>query len=325
MRLEKRNLYDEGEYDHIGTYGFCPNIVPYIHEDDVERPAVLVVPGGAYRFCSPTEGEPVALNFYDRGFQTFVVTYTTNPLDMSPVGKQALNDLARAVRLIRHYAAEYHVRKDMIAICGFSAGGHATASLCVHFREVTEPNGTYADESPRPDLSILAYPVITSDPSYTHLESMELLLGNDMTDEQLQFTANEKNVSEETPPAFIWHTFDDNTVPPRNSIEYAKALNEKGVPVSLHVFTKGMHGLATADGKSAVTMDNSYTYEPLVILMEALKKGLIRPGGLKDPVKDIGKLERQLLRREYDEAVREPEAEVWTELAEKWMKSMFKK
>lgn len=325
MRLEKRYIYEKGEYTHPGTYGFCPSIVPYIHEDGIRRPGVLVVPGGAYRFCSPTEGEPVARSFYERGFQAFVITYTTNPLDISPVRRQALEDLARAVRYIRHNAEEFCLEKGKLAVCGFSAGGHAAASLCVHNDETVESNEKYREKSARPDLSILAYPVITGDGAFTHAESIDLLLGKDRTEEELLFACNEKNVKTDTTPAFIWHTFDDGTVPVRNSLEYAAALREKGVPVSLHIFTTGIHGLSTADGNSEVTSGNAYTYEPLMILMDAMLDGRIGPGDLPDPAKDIGKLERQLLRIDNDVAVREPEAQVWVDLASDWMNAMYER
>ena len=325
MRLERCMIWDAGknEYTHEKTFGAYPFLVPYIHEDEVKRPAVLVVPGGAYRFVSPTEGEPVAEKFYERGYQAFVVTYTTNMLGISPVGKQALNDLARAVRYIRYNKEKFRVMEDRVAICGFSAGGHAAASLCVHFDDVPDADPRFRDIPARPDLSILSYPVISGDISFTHRESIEMLLGKERTEEEILYASNEKNVKADTPPAFIWHTFDDATVPVRNSFEYAQALREKDIPVALHVFTSGVHGLATADGNSAVTEDNAYTYGPLRALKRALEEEKIRPEELDGAEDTIRRLDGQLSRVDNDTAVRNREAEVWTDLADQWMRNMW--
>ena len=108
----------------------------YLHEDNKERPCVLVVPGGAYYIASPTEAGIVALDFYHKGYQTFVLTYTTNLLGTIPLKDQPMRDLARAVRIVRSRSNEYNIKPDCIATCGFSAGGHLTASEGVHYNDI---------------------------------------------------------------------------------------------------------------------------------------------------------------------------------------------
>ena len=93
MRQERVNVWNANEYDYPASYGFIPNIHTYIHEDKA-RPAILVIPGGGYWFVSCREGEIVAKEFYDRGYNTFVLTYTVNLLDMHPLKMQALRDAA---------------------------------------------------------------------------------------------------------------------------------------------------------------------------------------------------------------------------------------
>jgi len=103
---------------------FIPNVVTYIHEEDnSKRPAMIVVPGGGYSFVSPTEGELVAKEFYRKGYNAFVVTYTTNLLKTSPLRLQPLKDLSKAVMLVRKRAEQFNIDPTKVTVCGFSAGG----------------------------------------------------------------------------------------------------------------------------------------------------------------------------------------------------------
>ena len=157
MTGEKILLWQEGEYQYPAAYGFVPFLTSYIHEDKDIRPGMIVVPGGAYRNASPSEGHLPAEEFYCAGYNVFVLAYTVNLLD-EPLKLQPLRDISRAVRMIRKNAEKYSVDPEKIALCGFSAGGHLCASLCVHFGDITDPAPRYQAVSDRPDAAILSYP-----------------------------------------------------------------------------------------------------------------------------------------------------------------------
>lgn len=239
-------LWKKEEYPYPSTGEFLPNITAYLHEDEMIRPAILVVPGGGYAMVSPTEGEIVAKRFLEEGYQTFVLTYTTNMFQIAPLGKQPLEDISRGVRYIRRHAEELHVQVDRIVCCGFSAGAHLVGSLAVHYRDPELEEEPCQDISNRPNAVLLCYPVITSGEK-AHRESFEALLGKDAEEDKLAWASLEKHVTADTPPAFLWHTLTDELVPVENSIFYMQACREAGVPCELHLFMEGRHGMSLAN------------------------------------------------------------------------------
>lgn len=205
------------------------------------RPAMLVVPGGGYgNVCVETEGIPIAQRFAELGFQAFYLQYRVKP-HRFPAPQQ---DILRAIRLIRANAAAWGVRKNEVAVCGFSAGGHLCASAGTIWREIDADDGDDADrESGRPDAMILSYPVIALQD-----ESFQNLLG-DRYGELKERLYLQNRVTDETPPAFLWHTFEDTLCPPENSMLFAAALRERHIPVELHLFPKGPHGMTLGCGR----------------------------------------------------------------------------
>jgi acetyl esterase/lipase len=214
----------------------CPFDVP---TPNWKRPAVVVVPGGAYWMVSKREGEPVANYFLAKGFQTFVLTYRCAP-DGARYPEQ-LFELAAAVDFVKKHAEEYNVNPEEIFVVGFSAGGHLVADLSVEYSSVSEKMGQAVDC--RPKAVGLGYPVISAE--YGHVQSYGNLL-NGYTDEakaELMKTLNlDKVVTAETSPAFIWTTSEDTCVPPTNSLAFAAALSRNKVPFELHVYPNGVHG-----------------------------------------------------------------------------------
>ncbi len=239
-------LWDKEEYRYACAGEFLPSITAYLHNDREPRLAMLIVPGGGYAMVSPTEGEIVAKRFFEAGYQTFVLTYTTNMFRIMPLEKQPLKDISRAVRHIRGNGPKLGIKADRIACCGFSAGAHLVGSLAVHYGDSALAEEPCQEVSNRPDATLLCYPVITSGEK-AHRESFELLMGKDATKEQLAWASLENHVTSDTPPAFLWQTLTDELVPVENSILYARACRRADVPCELHLFMEGRHGMSLAD------------------------------------------------------------------------------
>lgn len=246
MRCFEQQIWKEDEYDYKAAYGFIPDIHAYIHEDDVNRDCMLVVPGGGYCMCVPPEGEVVGKVFYEQGMNVFVLTYTTDITFSVPLKRQPMEDISRAVRFIRNNAKQYGIEGKKLIICGFSAGAHVCGSLAVHFNDIVDRDPYLNRISNRPDGVILSYPVITAG-VFTHDSSIEALLGKEPSNEELEYFSLEKNVSEDTPPCFIWQTATDDLVPVENSYMFAEALRKKGVMYAHYVFPSGFHGLSVVN------------------------------------------------------------------------------
>jgi acetyl esterase/lipase len=254
-------LWEKKEYQYPCAGEFLPNLTAYLHEDDKIRPAILVVPGGGYAIVSNTEGEIVAKRFYEAGYQTFVLTYTTNMFQIQPLKEQPLRDISRAVRYIRRNAEALHIQGNQIVCCGFSAGSHLVGSLGVHYQDPVLEKDPDQEISNRPDALLLCYPVITSGEK-AHRGSFELLLGKDASEEELYWASLENHVTADTPPAFLWQTFTDETVPVENSILYTQACRKAEVPCELHLFMEGPHGMSLANEEWASRdfgMTSTYT------------------------------------------------------------------
>lgn len=263
-------LWEQEKYDYPYAGDFLPNITAYLHEDEEMRPAMVIVPGGGYAIASPSEGEVTAKWFFDAGYQTFVLSYTTNMFHLAPLEERPLRDISRAVRYIRKSAEELHIESDQIVCCGFSAGAHLVGSLAVHYQDPVLNDEPDREVSNRPDAVILCYPVITSG-ELGHRESFRALLGDNPSEEQLSWASLEKHVTADTPPAFLWQTMTDETVPVENSILYAQACRAAEVPCELHLFMEGAHGMSIADENWASNHIGEYSYYTLLQEWETLK------------------------------------------------------
>ncbi|WP_017813614.1 MULTISPECIES: alpha/beta hydrolase [Paenibacillus] len=225
----------------VDDQGERPYMVPYLLPD--ARSAVIVLPGGGYEFRADHEGAPVAEWLNENGISAFVLHYRLSPRQR----RTPLEDGQSAIRHVRANAAEYGIDPSRIGILGFSAGGHLAAMTGTVFEEKETEllNGLKRDISSRPDLMVLCYPVITMD-SFGHEGSRLSLLGDQATIELVTGSSAEKQVSAMTPPAFIWHTADDDAVPVQNSLRMALALEEHRVPFELRVYESGGHGQGLA-------------------------------------------------------------------------------
>jgi acetyl esterase/lipase len=211
-------------------------------EPKVRNRAVIVCPGGGYRGLAAHEGEPFAKMFAMHGYTAFVLTYRVAP-NRFPSGH---SDLCRAIRIVRSRAAEFDINPDDVAIMGFSAGGHLVSTVATQPDVHVEPQDDLASQfSARPNRLIMGYPVI-SFTQFPHNGSCNNLLGEDNTEAQRIAFSNELNVDEQTPPTFIFFTSDDPVVPVQNGLMFVSACRKHNVPVELHSFEHGPHGMGLA-------------------------------------------------------------------------------
>lgn len=203
------------------------------------KPAFVVFPGGGYGGLASHESQPVAEWFESIGIRGLVLRYRLGPRYHHPV---MLNDAQRAVRVVRHHAAEWGIDPQRVGILGFSAGGHLASTLSTHHALGTPDAADPVEaHSSRPDASVLIYPVITLLTPYGHQGSRQNLLGS-VSDELALGLCNERNVALDTPPTFLCHGADDTVVPIQNALMYSTALAEHHIPFELHVPQRGPHG-----------------------------------------------------------------------------------
>lgn len=219
-----------------------PTLTPYLPEPDKATGAAIVIcPGGGYGGLAAHEGKDYARFMNEHGIAGFVLKYRLGSGGYRhPV---MLQDAARAVRTVRARAGEWKLDPKRIGIMGSSAGGHLASTLVTHF-DAGKPDAADPIEraSSRPDAGILCYPVITMG-KFTHQGSKRNLLGDDPAPELVRELSNELQVTKDTPPCFIWHTYEDAGVPVENSLQFADALRQAGVPFDLHIYQRGPHGL----------------------------------------------------------------------------------
>lgn len=246
--------------DAIGGVEYCER-----------RPSVVIFPGGGYNHCSEREGEPVAFQYLAAGYAAFVVSYTCNARFPTP-----LVDAAYTFYKIRLRAEEFCIDPNKIAVLGFSAGGHLAGCLATMWNDISlvKTIGCSAEEL-RPNAAVLCYPVISGVTS-PHEGSFEVLLGSEPTRSDLSRLSLENRVTPKTPPIFIWATANDASVSAHNSLVMAKACISNRIPVELHLYDEGPHGISTADkpiARSSADV-NAHVREWIGLSIEFLNKYL---------------------------------------------------
>lgn len=228
-----------------------PTLTPYLLADGAMHGAVIVCPGGAYCMKADHEGAPIAQRLNELGFHAFVLDYRVAPY-RHPV---PLMDVQRAVRLVRSRADSMAIYRDKIAVLGFSAGGHLVCSAATMWdRGNPGADDPVERESCRPDAFVACYPVVTQH-LFWHEGSAHNLMGETLDLRQQRQLSLDNRVNDETPPAFIWHTAEDGAVPVENSLRLCRALTAHNVPVSLHVFPFGPHGVGLGREDSPLAED----------------------------------------------------------------------
>ena len=195
------------------------------------KPAVLVIPGGAYSGVSDREAEPIALRFLHRGYATFVLRYAVKPA----VFPTSLREAALAMRYIRENCEKFAVNPNKVAAIGFSAGGHLCGTLGTMY-DCPEVADIASGDMIRPDALGLCYPVAVAW-GKTHAGSFQNISGGD--EALAQRLSIDKQVRPDMPPVYIWHTRDDKGVPVRNSLVLSEALAEAGVDFAMQICHSG--------------------------------------------------------------------------------------
>lgn len=217
-----------------GTTNPNPELRCWIPENKTGMTGLIILPGGGYGGLADHEGAGYAEHFSKLGIACFVVTYRLGPQGFRHPAM--LEDTLAAVYTVRSNAKALGVNPDKVGVMGSSAGGHLAASALVLSNQYP------CDVKLRPDFGILCYPVISSG-EHAHRGSFNNLLGEDPDAHLLKQLSCEQQVSPDTPPCFIWHTADDQTVPVENSLLFASALRRNNVPFELHIYPHGVHGL----------------------------------------------------------------------------------
>jgi acetyl esterase/lipase len=237
-----------------------PTITPYLPADDkATGTAIVVCPGGGYGGLAGHEGEGYAKWLVDNGIAAYVLKYRLGSNGYRhPI---MLNDVSRAIRLVRSKAADWKIDPKKIGVMGSSAGGHLASTLVTHFDAGKPDAADLVDrQSSRPDFGILCYAVISMEDGVTHSGSKKNLLGDKPEAHLIHHLSNEKQVTKETPPCFVWSTGEDKVVPVMNSLQFVMALEKHGITYDFHVYQKGPHGIGLSEGRNGVAPNDVHPW-----------------------------------------------------------------
>jgi acetyl esterase/lipase len=236
-------LWPEGAPGALGKEDKdIPTLTPYWPDPAKATGAGIVIcPGGGYGKLAPHEGADYARFLNEYGIAGFVLKYRLGSDGYRHPAM--LQDAARAVRTVRARAGEWKLDPKRVGIMGSSAGGHLASTLVTHFDAgKPEAEDPIERQSSRPDVGVLCYAVISFG-EFGHRGSQRNLIGTNPPPALIRELSNELQVTKQTPPCFIWHTYEDRGVRVENSIQFAEALQRVDVPFDLHVYQKGQHGM----------------------------------------------------------------------------------
>jgi acetyl esterase/lipase len=233
-------IWPQGAPGALGaTEKDSPTLTPYL-PDNPSGAAMLIIPGGGYGRIYEGQAEPFALWLNEHGIAAFVLRYRLGTSGYRYPSQ--LQDAVEAMRQIREQAAKWKIDPQRIGAMGFSAGGHLVTTLLNRPEDGVVPGAdTTGRASPRPDLAVVCYPVISMI-AKPHQNSLKNLIGDAPGEELLIQTSSERQVSPGLPPVFLWQTNEDKVVSVEHSLLYAAALREHGIPHELHIYQHGKHG-----------------------------------------------------------------------------------
>jgi len=244
-------LYNERIW-RVGTPGMFAFIVP---KSENKGTAVLICPGGGYeRLSHIYNGFNLAKWYNSIGVSAFVLIYRLpHQQDLQQRQLAPLQDAQRAMKLIRAGATAWNIKTDKIGVMGTSAGGHVASTLGTHVEDVSAIKDSLDTVNYRPDFMILLSPVISMG-KYAHPGSKKNFIGPDSTRAMIEKYSNELQVTAATPPTFIVHALNDSTVKVQNSVLFYKALLDKKVNASIHIFPQGGHGIRIDDNPGSTDL-----------------------------------------------------------------------
>lgn len=235
----------------------------YVANQNNVRDALLVIPGGGYSsVCTDREGEPVALEFFAKGYNCFVLNYRCGRKE--DVYPAHIIDAGTAMIYIKEHAEEFKINPERVFAVGFSAGGHLCGSLATMF-DYPEVKAVFGEKARmiRPTGAVLSYPVIAARAN-THQSTFKNLLGKPLT----EYSEAEKDkfsidiaLNSESSPMFLWHTAEDDCVPVEGTLKLGLALTAKGVPYKMSIYPYGPHGIAL--GTEMSSNGNPANIQPL--------------------------------------------------------------
>ena len=237
--------------------------------DGVNKPAVLVLPGGGYRLCAPLEGVPIAKRFANYGYAAFLLEYSTLSTDPDAVRFPGpLRQVALALAHVRTHAAEFDIDPARVTLFGASAGAHLAASFGNRWQETGTFGDIAAPELLRPEALVLLYPAAEPD-SLPETRMPEAIYGHPAPFSPMEvYNARVPlHVGPQTPPTVIFHSAPDPSVPMENSLRLFQALQSHGIPSELHVFGSGEHAYGLGTGTPAAAWP-----ELAVRFLEELRK-----------------------------------------------------
>lgn len=254
MVVERIDLYKHFGFARKGNeQGYLTTYARPLHSEESQnkrRPAMLVIAGGGYEIVSDREKECVTLEFLRQGYNCFTLDYSVNPCCYPT----QIIEAAMAMAFIRKTAQQFATDTEHVGVIGFSAGAHLAAMLSsvdanTDVKSLLGELARYA----QPNAAVLCYGVVSYDNGKTHLGTFDVV--SDCGKVDIRKVDPVQLVTSKTAPAFLWHTADDPTVPCENSVNYALALKNHGVPFELHIFQHGGHGLSLATEDSAYNLD----------------------------------------------------------------------
>ena len=232
-------------WNTVSSNGQRPYIETSLLETADPRPLIVVCPGGGYTHFGRYEGLPVARRFNELGFHAVVLEYRIKPTRFP----EPVQDLLRAIRIVRKNAGTWHVISDQIAALGFSAGGHLAASAAVYHDSVDSAAGDEADKfSARPDALVLCYAALSAKAPWGNPGLTRTLSGGEEEDPAIRDAVSiDEHVTPGFPPSFLWQTATDDAVNCLTAVDFAKRLWAVKVKAALHIFPEGPHGTGLAE------------------------------------------------------------------------------
>jgi acetyl esterase/lipase len=237
-----------------------PTLTPFLPAaDKAGGTAVVICPGGGYGGLASHEGQGYAEYLSEKGVACFVLKYRLGSKGYRHPAM--MHDVQRAIRFVRSNAAKWQVDPARVGVMGSSAGGHLASTAVTHFDAGKPDAADPVDRvSCRPDFGVICYGVISMEDGVTHGGSKKNLLGNEPDPKLVELLSNDRQVTKETPPCFVWTTGEDKAVLPENSFRFVQALRQSGVVFDFHVYEKGPHGIGLSQGKNGVRADDVHPW-----------------------------------------------------------------